>query len=115
MADELNKIRNRYLKLLVEQPPFFINKGYTLEQFAVDLGTNRSYASKFTNMELGVTFPVLLNKLRIAHFLSLKNEKPASRIKELAEACGFKSSFAFRRAFKRIYGTSPSEYLKNKE
>ena len=43
-----------------------------------------------------------------------RTEKNMSQL-ELAEACGFKSSFAFRRAFKRIYGTSPSEYLKNKE
>lgn len=113
MADATNKIKSRYLKMLGENPPFFINDNYTLEQFAAALGTNRSYASKFINSELGLTFPALLNKLRIAHFMRLRNENPKSSIKDIAFKCGFRNCFSFRRTFKNIYGMTASEYFKN--
>ena len=112
MANATDEIKSRYLKLLGENPPFFINSDYTLEQFAVALGTNRSYASRFINTELGLTFPALLNKLRLAHFLRLKNENPKNSIKDTALGCGFKNCFSFRRTFKAEYGVTPGEYLK---
>ena len=114
MADITGIIRKRYLTLLGNNPPFFTNKDYTIEQFAADLGTNRSYASRFVNKELGVTFPTLLNKFRLAHFIKLKNEHPDATIQQLAKECGFYNTFSFRRSFKAEYGTTPGEYLKKK-
>lgn len=112
MADVTGTIRKRYLTLLGNTQPFFINKGYTIEQFAADLGTNRSYASRFVNKELGVTFSTLLNKLRLAHFIRQKSERPDATIGQLAKECGFNNAFSFRRAFRQEYGTTPSEYFK---
>lgn len=112
MADVTGIIRKRYLTLLGNNPPFFTNKDYTIEQFAADLGTNRSYASRFVNKELGMTFSTLLNKLRLAHFIKLKSERPNATIGQLANECGFNNAFSFRRSFKAAYGKIPSEYLK---
>lgn len=117
MADLMNSIKSRYVKLLGTEPPFFTDSSYTIEQFASDLGTNRSYASKFVNDELGVNFYTLLNKLRLAHFMRLKSKQEKSKqekssISSLAKRCGFSNAFSFRRAFKREYGKTPSEYLK---
>lgn len=114
MADLMNSIKSRYLKLLGNEPPFFTNCNYTIEQFAADLGTNRSYASKFTNHELGLSFSALLNKLRLAHFMRLRNENPHASIGNLAKKCGFGNTFSFRRSFKAQYGKTPSEYLKER-
>lgn len=114
MKDVMDKLKKRYTRMLGNEPPFFIDGGYTIERFAADLGTNRSYASKFTNDVLGVSFPVLLNKLRLAHFIRLKDEQPTTPIKTLAEKCGFKNTFSFRRAFKSEYGVSASEYFKKR-
>lgn len=112
MADVTGIIRKRYLTLLGNNPPFFTNKDYTIEQFAADLGTNRSYASRFVNKELGVTFSTLLNKLRLAHFIRQKSKRPDATIGDLAKECGFNNAFSFRRAFRQEYGTTPSEYFK---
>lgn len=110
----LKEIRRMYILLLAAKPPFFTAADYSIEQFAADLGTNRSYASRFVNKELGVTFPTLLNKFRLAHFIKLKNEQPDATIQQLAKECGFYNTFSFRRSFKAEYGTTPGEYLKKK-
>lgn len=110
----LKEIRRMYILLLAAKPPFFTAADYSIEQFAADLGTNRSYASRFINKELGVTFPTLLNKFRLAHFIRQKNEHPDATIGELAKECGFNNAFSFRRAFRQEYGTTPGEYLKKK-
>lgn len=114
MADVTSIIRKRYLTLLGNNPPFFTNKDYTIGQFAADLGTNRSYASRFVNKELGVTFSTLLNKLRLAHFIRQKSERPDATIGDLAKECGFNNAFSFRRSFKAEYGKTPSEYMKER-
>ena len=101
-----------YMQLLTAKPPFFTAADCSIESFATDLGTNRSYASRFVNQELGVTFSTLLNKLRLAHFMRLKSKPEKSSISSLAKRCGFSNAFSFRRAFKREYGKTPSEYLK---
>ena len=113
MADVTGIIRKRYLTLLGNNPPFFTNKDYTIGHFAADLGTNRSYASRFVNKELGMTFSTLLNKLRLAHFIKRKSENPQATIARLAKECGFNSTFSLRRAFLKEYGMLPSEYFRN--
>lgn len=112
MADVMDTIKNRYVKLMGTEPPFFTDCNYTIEQFAADLGTNRSYASKFVNQELGVNFYTLLSKLRLAHFMKLYGNEKKCNISSLAKRSGFNNVFSFRRAFRREYGTTPSELLK---
>lgn len=102
------------MHLLSEKKLFFLDKNYSIIEFAADLGTNRSYASRFVNIELGITFPNLLNSLRLAHFMRLKDENPKKSIKYLADYCGFNCTLSFRRAFIKEYGMTPSEYFKKK-
>lgn len=113
MANVINTIKSRYIRLMSKEPPFFTDSNYTIEQFAADLGTNRSYASRFVNKELGMTFSTLLNKLRLAHFIKLKSERPNATIGQLAKECGFNNAFSLRRAFLKEYGMLPSEYFRN--
>ena len=110
----LKEIRRMYILLLAAKPPFFTAADYSIEQFAADLGTNRSYASRFVNKKLGMTFSTLLNKLRLAHFIKLKSERPNATIGQLAKECGFNNAFSFRRCFKAEYGKTPSEYMKER-
>ena len=112
MQDWKKKINERYVILLSEKAPFFLRTDYTIEEFANDLATNRSYASRFVNEVLGMSFPTLLNKLRIAYFIRMKNENPRKTITRLATEAGFSNVYSFRRAFYREYGITPKEYFK---
>lgn len=112
MPNTIKEIKQRYMQLLSEKEPFFLDRNYSIIQFAADLGTNRSYASKFVNEELGVTFPTLLNSLRLAHFVRLKKENPKTPIRTLADNCGFNCPLSLRRAFVKEYGTTPNKYFK---
>jgi AraC-like DNA-binding protein len=106
----LKDIKRMYMQLLTAKPPFFTAADYSIESFATDLGTNRSYASRFVNQELGVTFSTLLNKLRLAHFIKRKSETPQATITHLAKECGFNSTSNFCRVFKASIGTTPNKY-----
>ena len=106
------RIAERYAALISAEPPFFLNPDYTIEDMAAGLGTNRSYASKYVNEELGISFPRLLNKLRIAHMIRLHHESPEIPIYKLAIMCGFKGAYSFRRAFYKEYNMKPMEYFK---
>ena len=112
MGATSKEIRQKYMQLLSEKEPFFLDKNYSIIQLAADLGTNRSYASKFVNKELGVTFPTLLNSLRLSHFIKLKKENPKAKISTLAAYCGFNCMLSFRRTFVKEYGTTASKYFK---
>lgn len=112
MGNTNKEIKQKYMQLLSEKEPFFLDKNYSIIQFAADLGTNRSYASRFVNEELGVTFPTLLNSLRLSHFIKLKNESPKANISTLAAHCGFNCTLSFRRTFVKEYGITPSAYFK---
>lgn len=114
MGDTSKEIKQKYMQLLSEKEPFFLDKNYSIIQFATDLGTNRSYASKFVNEELGVTFPTLLNSLRLSYFIKLKDENPKVCISTLAASCGFNCALSFRRTFVKEYGTTPGAYFKKK-
>ena len=115
MQDWKKRINERYTILLSEKRPFFVKQDYTIEEFANDLVTNRSYASRFVNEVLETSFPTLLNKLRIAYVIRMKHENPNEPIYRLAVAAGFKNTFSFRRAFHREYSMTPKEFFKKQE
>lgn len=112
MQDWKKKINERYTILLSKDTPFFLKKDYTIGAFANDLVTNRSYASRFVNEVLGIPFPTLLNKLRIAYVIRMKHENSKEPICRLATAAGFKNAYSFRRAFYREYNMTPTAFFK---
>lgn len=114
MQEWKKKISERYAALLSEASPFFLKQEYNIEEFANDLATNRSYASRFVNEVLGTSFPTLLNKLRLAYIIRMKHENPKEPICRLVAAAGYKNAHSFRRAFYREYSMTPKEFFKKK-
>ena len=112
MQEWKKKISERYAALLSEASPFFLKQDYDIEEFANDLATNRSYASRFVNEVLGTSFPTLLNKLRLAYIIRMKHENPKEPICRLAAAAGYKNAHSFRRAFYREYNIMPRAFFK---
>lgn len=80
----------------------------TLASLARRLGTNTGYLSRAVNDGLGVNFNEMINRMRaeeVARRLDAGDETPLIHI---AEEAGFSSKATFNRAFRAVYGVSPS-------
>lgn len=86
----------------------------TLFDVAQKLSTNISLLSKVINQSFKCNFNDLVNGYRIAAFENLiaKGEHKKQTILSLAFECGFNSKSTFNRAFKKIKGISPQEFIK---
>lgn len=105
----------KYEQMLQKESPFFTTQGYTILHFAHDIGTNRTYASRFANEVLGCKFTDLLNNLRMEYFMQQQAQHPETSLYKLAAQAGYSNSFSFRRVFFKMYKTTPSQYFKEHE
>ncbi len=72
-----------------------------------------SYFSDFFRRSLGVTFTQYLVQLRIHEAARLIDEGRASS-REAALACGFNTAASFYRAFKKVMGRNPGDWLRSR-
>lgn len=80
----------------------------TLADLARRLGTNTGYLSRAVNDGLGVNFNEMINRMRaeeVARRIDAGDGAPLTRI---AMEAGFRSKATFNRAFRAVYGLSPS-------
>lgn len=75
------------------------------EEFFVSSTTINTYLKSLTKQ----TFHSYLNKVRVDEVLKLVKAKHSVSYKSAAELCGFNNYSSFFRAYKRIYGTAPTE------
>lgn len=96
----------------------YLEHDLTLQQLAMQIGTNRTYLSNYF-AEQGVTYNTYINRLRIEHFVSLYLETKDSlrppTAKTLAEQCGFRSYYTFGSAFKKYKGVTVTEWINSQE
>ena len=86
-----------------------------MEEFARQIGTNRTYLSTYLNEEMGTCFADYVNELRLEKAIELLDKGKYSHIK-VAKMVGYNSEYTFRRLFKEKHGMTPREYaLKEKE
>lgn len=98
----------KYSKLLSKPEHFYLDPDYSLEQFCVDMDLNRTYASRFSNNQLGMPFRTLLATLRVNHAVEIMKYKDIT-LTEVSRLSGFASDISFRRAYVKIFGKNPSE------
>lgn len=89
----------------------FTNPLLDRTMFANYFNVTSEYASSFFKNNTGYSFSEYLEKIRIGEACKLLAEKNLT-INEIAEAVGYNSALSFRRAFKRLLGVSPSDYVK---
>ena len=102
---------------VVRQVLDYCNENYTndisLEDVATYLHVSKYYISHLLNDKLSVGFNGYINSLRVADAVFLL-DSGKSDMTEVAQASGFNTVRTFNRAFKEIYGMSPSMYKKLK-
>ena len=94
----------------------FLNKNFTISMLAKKLGTNTSYLSYIFNKNYNQSFKQFITNLRIDYLILQLKENPKFKnytIKALAEEIGYTNASAFTRAFKKIKGSTPSEFIKS--
>ena len=82
----------------------------TLAGLARHLGTNTLYLSRAINDGLGMNFNEMVNRLRAEEVARLIDTGAATNLLPTALDAGFRSKATFNRAFRTVFGVSPSAY-----
>ena len=87
-----------------------LSEDITLERLAVETNVSYAYLSRLLKKECGQNFTQLLSSLRLKR--ASKYLLRGVPVLEVAERTGFKSSAHFCRAFKKYWGYTPSQWIR---
>lgn len=100
------------LEDVVEKNELYLSQELTLADLAKAVNTNRTYLSYYFSNVKKTTFYDYINQLRITKkSLPMMHEHPEYTLDYVAAKSGFKSISTFRRAFIKLTGKSPSQYV----
>ena len=106
------------LEQLCEAKQLYLQHDLTLQQLAIEVGTNRTYLGGYFAQQ-GITYNAYINHLRVEHFIRLYREnKVSSRpitATQLAQQSGFYSYSTFSFAFKKFMGVTVTEWMRIEE
>ena len=105
-----NQLFDRAVEVL-QQQHLYLQPNLKITDLTRLLGTNRTYLYQAINVERGLSFSELVNRLRIEHAVQLMRRSPEALLDEIAVQSGFSSSASFYRNFRQFQGCSPREFL----
>lgn len=112
---EMKTIKDGRGDRVIEYAKEYIKENYknniSLTEVADKVYLNANYLSEVFKKKVGKKFIDYLIELRIEESKRLL-KKPGIKIYEVANEVGYKEHVSFNRAFKRIVGMSPKEYMK---
>ena len=91
----------------------FRQPDFDREQLIRATGIEKNRLSTIISRCAGTNIPGYINKLRVEYASQLMKEHPDYTLQAIAEACGFVTQSTFIRAFKMVFGMTPSEYRQN--
>jgi AraC-like DNA-binding protein len=99
--------------MMIEKP--FLDPQFSLPVLARRLGISTHHLSQILNEEIGQNFFDFLASYRIEEAKKILSDEEYSYIKieEIAQMVGYNSKSAFNTAFKKIAGSTPSEFKKS--
>lgn len=105
----------RRLEAFIEQQQPYLNPHLTLPKLAEDLGMSIHTLSKVINDGYDKNFFDFINSYRIVAFQRMARSEQYHNLTlpAIAQAAGFNSKTAFNRAFKKMTGVTPREYLRS--
>lgn len=99
------------LEAWMEKEKPYLNKDFCLVDLMEVLPMNRTYLSKFINMEYGCSFYQFVTDYRIREAKRLMEENPTMQLQEVADRSGFSSPTVFGRIFRRETGMTPTDWI----
>jgi len=111
-SPELDTWKEKLAKIMEEKKPY-LEPDLNLAQLSRLLNTNPSFLSKIINEGFCQNFNDYINDYRVKAVIEkLKaGEQKTQTLLGIAYDCGFNSKATFNRAFKKLTGTSPKEWL----
>ena len=91
----------------------YYHPGVTIDEIARNLHVNKSHFSEIFKAEMGIPPKQYLNGIRMQKAAE-RLTKDNFTVSAVATSVGFPDAFSFSRAFKKYYGCSPTEYIKEK-
>ncbi|MFA5849431.1 MAG: helix-turn-helix domain-containing protein [Bacteroidales bacterium] len=99
----------------IETKKLYLNPGFTIAMLAKEIGTNRTYLSRYISGVKRCRFTDYINNLRAEHAKSLLQAPGILPLADIAMISGFGSVRAMNRSFLKNYGKLPAtvrkEYL----
>lgn len=97
------------LDAYLKESQIYRKSGLTREELALDMGTNRQYLIEAIKEKTGKTFNEYIYSYRLKYAYDQITKEPDKPISEIYFEAGFQTKGTFNRAFKEIYGMTPSE------
>lgn len=88
-----------------------LEPSFSIDQLSRQTGIHKHHISQVINSELGMSFSELVNKKRIEEACHLLRTEPKPIIIHIALDVGFSNKASFYRAFSKVMGITPSEYI----
>ncbi len=110
--EQLVKEIQEKINILFETKKVYTNPDLTLTILAKDLSIRPQLLSQFINDNLNKGFTQFINEYRIEEAKRLLKESTQLKIDAIGFEAGFNSSSTFYSSFKKITGTTPSNYQK---
>ncbi|ADL52888.1 response regulator transcription factor [Clostridium cellulovorans] len=115
MSEEIKDIRLSRSTKIIELAKTYIEENYdrelTLKEVAEEVYLNPNYFSELFKAQTGKNFIDYLIEKRIKSSQEMLR-KSTYKIYQVAEMVGYQEVTSFNRAFKKVVGISPSEYIK---
>lgn len=90
----------------------YTQSGFTINDMAKALGTNRTYLSAYIKERYNLSFRDWVANLRIEYAKQMLKEHPDMNIKQISEASGFLSVSHFIKTFTEKEGYTPAKWRK---
>ncbi|MEZ4775270.1 MAG: helix-turn-helix domain-containing protein [Bacteroidia bacterium] len=116
VSDREMETYKKRLKRVMEEQKVYLNPELTLSDLSDYVETNTHTLSRVINEGYGKSFYDFINTYRVAAFTEMANNEKYQNetFLSLALSVGFNSKTTFNRAFKKVTGTTPRAYLKEK-
>lgn len=112
---DIGELKKSLLQIMLDKRAY-VNSQLTLSELSRMIHTNTHTLSRVINDGFGKNFFDFVNEYRVNHFINevRKSENSEKSFLSLAYSAGFNSKTSFNRAFKKVKGTTPREYMQEK-